>query len=141
MYYIYHIPNVKIGCTNNPKRRVKDQGYRDYNILETHNDIDVASKRELELQKEYGYKIDKNSYKNAKYQRSILNPKIAHLGGHKTKGEKNGQSKLTEQDVDYIRKNYKAYCLVNGGKALCKKYNICVQTLHNILNRKSWTHI
>ena len=55
MYYLYHIPNVKIGCTNNPKRRIKSQGYTDYEILETHDCIDTASKREKELQDEYGY--------------------------------------------------------------------------------------
>lgn len=54
MYYIYHIPNVKIGCTTNPKKRVKAQGYKEWEILETHKCIDTASKREIELQKEYG---------------------------------------------------------------------------------------
>jgi len=58
MYYIYHIPDIKIGCTTEPERRVKRQGYKDYHILEVHSDIDVASKREQELQKEYGYQID-----------------------------------------------------------------------------------
>jgi hypothetical protein len=59
MYYIYHIPNVKIGCTNNIQRRViKQQGYSEFEILEEHEDIDVASKRERELQKQYGYRID-----------------------------------------------------------------------------------
>lgn len=62
MYYIYHIIGVKIGCSKNPKRRVKQQGYTEFEILEKHEDINIASIRELELQKEYGYKIDYNTY-------------------------------------------------------------------------------
>ena len=58
MYYIYHIPGVKIGCTNNIERRMKEQGFKEYQILEQHKDVDIASQREKILQKEYGYKID-----------------------------------------------------------------------------------
>ena len=58
MYTIYHIEGVKIGCSKNPKRRVKGQGYSAFQVLEVHEDIDVASKREIELQIEYGYGRD-----------------------------------------------------------------------------------
>ena len=72
MYYIYHIPDIKIGCTTEPERRVKRQGYKDYHILEVHSDIDVASKREQELQKEYGYTVDKAPYKHSYNERVRL---------------------------------------------------------------------
>ena len=62
MYYIYHIKGVKIGCTSNIKRRVKEQGYTEYEILETHTDIITASERELQLQKQYGYEVDDSLY-------------------------------------------------------------------------------
>jgi hypothetical protein len=62
MYYIYHIKGVKIGVSTQPNVRVKRQGYSDYEILETHNDINVVSQREIELQKEYGYKVDNTPY-------------------------------------------------------------------------------
>lgn len=63
IYYIYHIPGVKIGCTDNVKRRVvRVQGYDNYEILEEHTDIYEASDREIQLQKEYGYKVDTNPY-------------------------------------------------------------------------------
>lgn len=62
MYYIYHIKGVKIGCTGNAKRRVKEQGHTEYEILETHTDIVTASEREIQLQKEYGYEIDDTPY-------------------------------------------------------------------------------
>jgi len=60
-YYIYHIPGVKIGCSNNPKARVKRQGYSQFEILEEHSDIMIASEREIELQKQYGYQKDNAS--------------------------------------------------------------------------------
>jgi hypothetical protein len=66
MYYIYHIPGVKIGCSDNPKRRVKAQKYDYYEILETHIDINIASNREIELQKQYGYKVDRILYSESK---------------------------------------------------------------------------
>ena len=58
LYYIYHVEGVKIGCTVNPKRRVKDQGYSAFQVLEVHDDIKIASKREIELQIQYGYGRD-----------------------------------------------------------------------------------
>ena len=58
MYSIYHIEGKKIGCSVNPKKRVNDQGYSEYEILETYSDIQIASKREIELQNEYGYNED-----------------------------------------------------------------------------------
>ena len=62
MYYIYHIPTVKIGVSEQPKQRVANQGFSDYEILEEHTDIYEVSKRERELQKEYGYRVDKHPY-------------------------------------------------------------------------------
>ena len=61
-YYIYHIPNIKIGCSVDADIRVKTQGYDEYSILEEHTDIYLASDREVELQKQYGYTIDKIPY-------------------------------------------------------------------------------
>lgn len=67
MYYIYHIPNQKIGVTSDLHKRVTvTQGYRpdEYEILECSSDIDYISNREIELQKYYGYKVDKKLYKD-----------------------------------------------------------------------------
>jgi hypothetical protein len=58
-YYVYHIPGIKIGCTEmKPADRVKAQGYSEFEILETHTDIYIASDREIELQIQYNYKRD-----------------------------------------------------------------------------------
>ena len=64
MYYIYHIPGVKIGCTADIKRR-QYQLKQELLILEEHTDIYEASSREIELQKEYGYKVDTVPYYHA----------------------------------------------------------------------------
>jgi hypothetical protein len=71
-YYIYHIPHFKrkngkpgkIGCAHDLQARVEDQGYTlaDCQILEVHTDIYVASDREMELQREYGYRVDRIPY-------------------------------------------------------------------------------
>lgn len=113
MYYIYHIPGVKIGCSTQPKLRVEKQGYNSFEILETHNDIFIASEREIQLQKQYGYKVDTKPYfetikiapiggkaciKNRKnnkeqWKKSLLNWQIA--GGLKQgsiQGKKNAES-------------------------------------------------
>ena len=63
MYYIYEIPGIKIGCTINVKNRQRQQDDKgEMIILEQHEDIMIASQRELELQKEKGYKVDSRPY-------------------------------------------------------------------------------
>ena len=67
MYYLYHIIGKKIGVTRNLNTRVTlMQGYKEgeYEVLEQSDDIDYISDREIELQKSYGYKVDRQSYKN-----------------------------------------------------------------------------
>jgi len=66
-YYIYHIPGKKIGVTCNLNNRVTlMQGYKknEYEVLESSDDIDYISDKEIVLQKEYGYKIDNKLYKS-----------------------------------------------------------------------------
>jgi hypothetical protein len=67
MYYIYHIPGVKVGCSMYPKRRVKVQGYDTFEILEQHLDIDIAAEREVQLTKQYGYSLDNCKYNQTNY--------------------------------------------------------------------------
>lgn len=110
MYYIYHIPTFvqpdgsigKIGCTSQQvKDRVNNQGYTNYEILETHSCIYTASDREIVLQKEYGYPVDTILYwKVYKMSRLLINEnpnrmsdigklgmkKIQELGYHKKGG-------------------------------------------------------
>ena len=67
MYYLYHIPGKKIGVTRDLNKRVTlTQGYKptEYEVLDQSDDIDYISKKELELQTSYGYKVDIKPYKN-----------------------------------------------------------------------------
>ena len=64
-YIIYHIPGKKIGVTSDLYERVTNQqGYEtgEYEVIESSNDIDYISKRELELQEKYGYRVDLKPY-------------------------------------------------------------------------------
>jgi NTP pyrophosphatase (non-canonical NTP hydrolase) len=76
IYYIYHIPNKKIGVTTDPRLRVeKQQGYKSgqYEILLVTNDIDEVSVKEIELQKRYGYTVDRKLYKNLNNKKMKIN--------------------------------------------------------------------
>ena len=67
MYFIYHIPGKKIGVTCDLNKRVTAvQGYRpgEYEVLDSSEDINYISDKEIELQKSYGYKVDRQEYKN-----------------------------------------------------------------------------
>tara|TARA_B100000287_G_scaffold149937_1_gene141658 strand:+ start:920 stop:1708 length:789 start_codon:yes stop_codon:yes gene_type:complete len=78
MYHIYHIPGKKIGVTRNLNKRVTlIQGYKEneYEVLESSKDINYISEKELELQKLYGYKVDRKLYKNLfKSNKMRINP-------------------------------------------------------------------
>ena len=67
MYYLYHIPGVKIGVTTNLEKRVEhQQGYNrsEYEVIMSTKDIDLISKKEISLQKALGYRVDRQLYKD-----------------------------------------------------------------------------
>ena len=75
-YAIYHIPVKKIGVTNNVKYRVEEQqGYNEdeYEILVMSDDIDYVSYKEIDLQREYGYRVDEKLYKQLKCNQMNIN--------------------------------------------------------------------
>ena len=78
-YIIYHIPGKKIGVTNDLYNRVESQqGYEvgEYEILESSDDINYVSKKELELQREYGYRVDRIPYNELNVNQKLKNMKI-----------------------------------------------------------------
>jgi hypothetical protein len=103
MYYIYHIEGVKIGCTTNPKKRVKAQGYNKYSILETYVDINTASVRERELQKEYGYKVDTSDYyKQMKMVKAASKPFVRKRAVKNTnQKERASKAVVTSHQLNY----------------------------------------
>jgi|TARA_R110000787_G_scaffold58766_1_gene133501 NTP pyrophosphatase (non-canonical NTP hydrolase) len=75
-YYLYHIPGKKIGVTRNLiSRVVEQQGYNldEIEVLDQSSDIDYISDRELELQQSYGYRVDRQKYKDLYINKIKLN--------------------------------------------------------------------
>lgn len=53
-------------------------------------------------------------------------------------GERNGRHKLTQSDVDEIRKTYIKGSRVFGSRALAKKYGVTNKVICDIINNKKW---
>ena len=76
MYYLYHVPGVKIGVTTNLEDRVeRQQGYYpdEYEVIMSTTDIDLVSEKERQLQKAYGYKVDMKLYSKLKCNKMKIN--------------------------------------------------------------------
>ena len=124
MYYLYHIPGKKIGVTRDLNNRVTlVQGYKEneYEVLEQSDDIDYISDREIELQKSYGYKVDRKLYKhlfknmkiNATEQTSTFPVPVNKLKGRLedsiglTWQTDHGQFKINKRTISWIMANVK----------------------------------
>ncbi len=124
MYYLYHIVGKKIGVTRDLNTRVTlIQGYKEgeYEVLEQSDDIDYISDREIELQKSYGYKVDRKLYKNlfnkmkinATEQTSTFPVPLNKLKGHLMDNiglqwwTYQGQFEINEQTIPWIMANAK----------------------------------
>jgi len=128
MYYLYHIPGKKIGVTSNLNNRVTlIQGYKadEYEVLDSSDDIDYISDKEIELQKSYGYKVDRQKYNqlikksnqmkiNATEQTSTFPYPVNKLKGNLmdsigTKWEtSHGSFELTTESINWIMANVKS---------------------------------
>ena len=76
MYYLYHIPGVKIGVTTNIEDRVeRQQGYypHEYKVIMSTTDIDLVSEKERQLQKAFGYRVDMKLYSKLKCNKMKIN--------------------------------------------------------------------
>lgn len=56
-------------------------------------------------------------------------------------GEKNGQSKLTEKDVKFIREKYDHKNREFNQTGLSRKFGVGTTAIHNIINNKKWNSI
>lgn len=139
LYYIYHIPGKKIGVTRNIKYRVElMQGYSrgEYEVVDSSDDIEYVSRREIELQRQYGYAVDPVLYKNL-FKSSKMSPKNAITFSDMTttfpfkKQElsialkafvdhewetKDGLFKMDENTIEWISKNAQK-SMFNDGKS------------------------
>lgn len=54
-------------------------------------------------------------------------------------GEKSRNHKLTQDEVDYIRRVYVKYDKFFGGRALAKRFNVTESCISQIIQRKNWS--
>ena len=110
LYYIYHIPGIKVGCTQYPGNRPKKQGYNEYQLLEVHEDIHIASERERIIQKQLGYLVDKTPY----WEFMEYAKKARKIGG-KIVGSKNVESGHLQSISSEGGKAHKGKTWINNG--------------------------
>jgi hypothetical protein len=83
MYYVYHVPGIKVGMTKDLGDRVfEQQGYdpHEVELLYVSRDMEAASKKELEYQQKLQYPIDRQSYKEkkkVKFKGSVNLPRLS----------------------------------------------------------------
>ncbi len=126
MYYIYHIPGVKIGMTKNYPQRCLDQGFTEYELTETHTDIMIGSEREKQLNLEHSYPWNDSQYYYLMVER-----------GSNNKGNPNKhQRKLTYKDAQEIRSKYipRKY----GYAKLANEYNVSIRTIQQIITNLTY---
>ena len=107
-YYLYHIPGKKIGVTRDLISRVVDQqGYSldEIEVLEQSTDIDYISDRELELQQSYGYRVDRQKYKDL-YINKIKSNKMHINATEQTSTFPCPESKLKGRLMDNMGKTW-----------------------------------
>ena len=148
IYYIYHIPGTKIGVTKNVNKRMKEQGFTEWEILETHTCINQVSNREIQLQKDYGLPVDTvpyyvtleagrkggiargaaadNNFRN--YTHEDWKELLKNNGGF--------LAKLTYEQVAEIRAKYTGKW---GQQAeLAREYGVTTRIMCNLLNNKTY---
>ena len=140
-YYIYHINGVKIGCTSDLNKRMRDQGFTDWDILEEHTDIYEASDRELELQEEYSLPLDKIPYWKSVENRPVWNNETRHVfsksdlskGGNANKGIPKTYRKLTLEEAKEIRLKAKPYIYTYS--MLAEEYNTTAAIIKAVVTK------
>ena len=148
MYYLYHIPGKKIGVTCNLNSRVTlTQGYNpdEYEVLDQSDDIDYISEKEIELQKSYGYRVDRKKYNELIKSNRKMNINVTEQTTtfpcpvNKLKGQlldnigmewetEHGTLHITEKTVPWIMKNVKT-SMYNNNR--CYVYNKAFARLYD----------
>ena len=146
-YYLYHIPGKKIGVTCNLNNRVTlTQGYApdEYEVLDQSDDIDYISEKEIELQKSYGYRVDRKKYseliKSNKMKINVTEQTTTFpCPVNKLKGQlldnmgmewetEHGTLHITKKTVPWIMKNVKT-SMYNNNR--CYVYNKAFARLYD----------
>jgi NTP pyrophosphatase (non-canonical NTP hydrolase) len=143
MYYIYHIEGIKVGCTNNPVKRIKSQqGYSEYKILAKTKNIDEACQLEFEWQDKLGYKRDLRTYKET--INNFKTKKMIHVTNHTITFKKTFNNKLEgfqfpsfmelNNDTIEVTKEIKDFLINNNHKSQhSKERYVYIKTLNNFI--------
>ena len=80
-----------------------------------------------------------NAVENLEWCTRSENMEHAYKIGLKSSlGEKNGRSKLTKADVDFIREHYKRGSKEYGAKALSITFHVAPQTVSAVISGQNW---
>jgi len=170
LFYVYYAIQTdgrpKVGASINPNKRKRASKYQEIILLEEFDCPIKCGDREIELQLKYFGKRD-----NSAHYASMINKSFYQTEEFKTKqserfkrlwenerenmmkniaiGINHGRSKLTEEDVKFIRKAYfkcvNRFTLIPKGKMsitqLANKFNCTKQSILNVANGKRWKHV
>lgn len=119
MYFVYHIPKVKVGMTNDLGKRVfEEQGYApaDVRILHATRNMKEASELEVMYQKSLGYTVDRITYKELIHGKKVK------------KADKNFKINVTDMTTTfpvwksdikkYLNKNQNKVITLNTGETI-----------------------
>ena len=177
-YKIYHIPNYvypcgsvgKVGCSKQldvrirANKRTSLKPFYFWEVLEEYDCKETAGNCEIELQKQYGYKVDRGKYRGAvgrrkNYSQSEeskmkisntlkgrVHSKQERMNNSKAKsGSGNPMSKLNEEKVIWIREQHKRGKDVFGKKITQKRIanvvGVTQPVISSVIKRLSWKHI
>ncbi len=124
-------------------------------VCSKHGDIFISPKQHLGQHgcNECGMDAKKEKLKQPKTKEHCNKLSISKMGkcyqtdeqkqkqSENTKGSKNPNSKLTEDDVRYIRTHYKPYSKEFGMKQLANMFGVSVPTIDLITRNRIWTEV
>ena len=82
-----------------------------------------------------------NKLENLEWCTNGQNQKHAFANGLQKGNFQHHNSKLTQEEVIYIKNNYKYGCLGYGIRSLAKKFNVCDSTIKQIIRGQSYKDI
>ncbi len=164
LHYVYYAiqkdGTPKYGVTTNPSNRCKY--YLQWNLVSAYTCPQKAGDKEIELQqKQFGKRDNSKHYAHwlkIRYSKKGIEgcreggrtavKLIQAQGKHIHRGEKAGNSKLTDKQVRFIKNNYgraNTKGIAPKGKIsgvdLAKKFNTSKYNISNIVRNITWKHI
>ena len=125
---------VTLGSRNNKVNIIIHKAVA-YTFLNNHNCLPEVNHKDGNKQNNHVDNLEWcTSHDNQQHK---YNTKL--IDKRKISGEKNHNSKLTWEDIEYIRENYVPYSREFGARAMAKKFNIHRTQMLSIINNKAWS--